>query len=312
VGEGSGEERLMSQMPRSVKSLLANIVDYAGLFPPAKLDMPRTVRNYARYLQSDENWMMGRLIVPVARLGEFERDAANLLPKLENAEPWLISALTVAAADGDGFARDLVSIEEFNIRYEGRAAIDVIEIKSQTAVEISDALDQVPDDLFPFFELPIDRDPRGLIASLADGDAGAKVRTGGTSADSYPKTHDLARFIASCASASSGGVPFKATAGLHHPLRHFSSAVNTKEFGFFNVFIAGGLAYADEVEEPIIRELLEESSIEAFTFADDHIAWRDWRLMIDDIEAARDSFAVSFGSCSFDEPIEDLKSLKLL
>ena len=299
----------MAGMPRSLKSLLANIVDYAGLFPPAKLDMASTVRNYARYLQSSENWMMGRLIVPVARLGEFERDAAALLPKSSDAEPWLISALMAAASDGDGFGRDLVMIEEFNIRYESRAVIDVVEIKSQSPDEISNALDQIPDDLFPFFELPIERDPRGLIAALADGDAGAKVRTGGTSADAYPKTEDLARFIAACAAAD---VPFKATAGLHHPLRHFSSAMNAKEFGFVNVFVAGALAYTGEVEELSIRELLDESSIDTFTFADDHLRWRQSQLMIDDIEAARDSFAVSFGSCSFDEPIEDLRSLKLL
>ena len=298
----------MAGMPQSLKSLLANIVDYAGLFPPAKLDMASTVRNYARYLQSNESWMMGRLIVPVARLGEFERDAAALLPKSNDVEPWLISALT-AAPDGDGFARDLMMIEEFNIRYEGRAVIDVIEIKAQTADEISNALDQIADDLFPFFELPIERDPRGLIAALADGDAGAKVRTGGTSADAYPDAGDLARFIAACAAAD---VPFKATAGLHHPLRHFSSAVNAKEFGFVNVFVAGALAYTGEVEESSIRELLEENSIDTFTFADDHVLWRKSQLMIDDIEAARDSFAVSFGSCSFDEPIEDLRSLKLL
>jgi hypothetical protein len=299
----------MSGMPRSLRSLLANIVDYAGLFPPAKLDMSSTVRTYAKYLQAEESWMMGRLIVPVARLAEFERDAATHLPRSEHDEPWLVSALTAAAADGEGLGRDLVAIEEFNIRYEDRAIIDVVEIKSQSPDEISNALDQIPDDFFPFFELPIERDPRGLIAALADGDAGAKVRTGGTSADAYPRTEDLARFIAACAAAD---VPFKATAGLHHPLRHFSSAVNAKEFGFLNVFIAGCLAYAGEIEERAIRELLEEHSIGAFTFADDHIQWREARLMLDDIEAARDSSAVSFGSCSFDEPIEDLKSLKLL
>lgn len=318
----------MTGMPRSLQTLLTNIVDYAGLFPPAKLDMPSTVRNYAHYLQSNESWMLGRLIVPVARLGEFEREFTSQLSENQtpsssergirsaafrtedvNSEPWMISALTASAADGEGLARDLISIEEFNIRYENRALIDVVEIRAQSADEISSALDQIADDLFPFFELPIDRDPRGLIAALADGDAGAKARTGGTSADAYPATDDLARFIAACAAAD---IPFKATAGLHHPLRHFSSAVNTKEFGFLNVFIAGCLAYAGEIDEPAIRELLEESSIEAFAFTADHIAWRQWRLMIDDIEAARDSFAVSFGSCSFDEPIEDLKSLKLL
>lgn len=299
----------MADMPRSLKSLLANIVDYAGLFPPAKLDMASTARNYARYLQSNESWMMGRLIVPVARLAEFERDGRDLLPAGDTAEPWLMSALTAAADDHEGVARDLVLIEEFTIRYEGRALIDVVEIKAQSPDDISDALDQIPEDIFPYFELPLDRDPRGLIAALADGEAGAKARTGGTSADAYPKPDDLARFIAACAAAD---VPFKATAGLHHPLRHHSAAVNAQEFGFFNVFVAGCFAYTGEIEAPMIRQLLDESSIEAFSFFEDHLAWREWQLPIEDIESARDGFAVSFGSCSFDEPIDDLKSLKLL
>lgn len=317
--------------PESIKILLGSVVDYAGLFPPAKLDMASTVRNYARYLQSDESWMLGRLIVPVARLEEFEREFADVLnekpspsgrglgegvygvvplPQGEgSSEPWQISALTAAASDVNQLESDLARIEQFNERYDERAVIDVVELKTETAAAIDGALDRIPEDLFAYFELPIERDPRGLISALADAEAGAKVRTGGVTADAYPSPEQLARFITACAAAD---VPFKATAGLHHPLRHYSDAVKTKEFGFLNVFMAGCLIMSHDVDEATLRRVLEEESIESFSFSDTGASWRNLRLTLDDIQSARESFAVSFGSCSFDEPVEDLRHLKLL
>ena len=51
-----------------LRALLEGVFDYAGLFPPARLDMAETVRNYARYLDDEHAWMLGRFIVPTARL----------------------------------------------------------------------------------------------------------------------------------------------------------------------------------------------------------------------------------------------------
>ena len=69
----------------SMEALLAQLIDYAGLFPPAKLDMGPTVRNYADYVAGDDAWMLGRLIVPVGRLEEFEAAAAaEQLPSASN------------------------------------------------------------------------------------------------------------------------------------------------------------------------------------------------------------------------------------
>lgn len=300
----------------SMIALLESIIDYAGLFPPAQLDMARTVQNYARYIAGDEQWMLGRLIVPVARLAEFEQHANGLLPSQggdDGDEPWQISALTAAASDPNQLAADLDSIAAFNARHvspaSSLAVIDTIELKAVTADEIESALDLMPDDLFPFFELPIERDPRGLIAALADADAGAKVRTGGTMPSAYPQPSHLARFISACVTAD---VPFKATAGLHHPLRHFSKTVNTDEFGFLNVFMAGCLASVHQLDAARVQEILEESAIERFTFADDFAAWGNLQASVEDIGVARGDVAVSFGSCSFDEPIHDLRELKLL
>jgi hypothetical protein len=61
-----------------------------------------------------------------------------------------------------------------------------------------------------------------------------------------------------------------------------------------------------------LASLLEEESAEAFTFGEDSIQWRGHRIEAANIEDVRECFAASFGSCSFDEPIEDLQQMKLL
>jgi hypothetical protein len=299
----------------AIRTLLNAVVDYAGLFPPAKLEMAPTVKNYHTQRAGPDAWMLGRLVLPVARFEEFEKAAAGLLPVVSGPthdDAWSITALTAAAGDA-GFARDVEAIERFNDLHaqEGAGAVfvDCIEVKATTAAEIDRALDMVPDELFPYFELPLDGDPRGLIAALAGLHAGAKIRTGGLVPEAHPAPESVARFILACARAE---VPFKATAGLHHPLRHHAADVGCRQHGFLNVFIGGALAFAGKVEESDLAALLAEESITAFAVADDGIAWRDRRLTVGELREARDAFAHAFGSCSFDEPLADLRQLGLL
>ena len=296
----------------SLRELLRGLIDYAGLFPPARLDMAATVDRYARGLRGSEAWMVGRIIIPAGRLDEFEEHAGALFPRDAAAEPWRVSALT-APAGADGLAGDLERIVTFNEGHEdpsaGLAVIDVIELTAAAPSQIETALGRIPDELFPFFELPIDDDPRGLVAALAGSDAGAKVRTGGLTAESFPAAGDLSRFILACAAADT---PFKATAGLHHPVRQHHESVQTRMYGFFNVFVAACLVHASVLDEPAAAALLEEEAPESFVFGDDELAWRGHRLRRAGIEKAREHFAISFGSCSFDEPREDLRRLKLL
>ncbi|MCH7604202.1 MAG: hypothetical protein IIB54_15705 [Planctomycetes bacterium] len=296
----------------SVGSLLNGIIDYAGLFPPAKLDMPHAVEKYATHAASDESWMLSRLILPVSKMDEFDVAAKAFLPNDLEEDPWAISALTVPAGDAN-FEADIKRIETFNNHHanpeNGLALVDVIELKGDDARKIDDCLDLIPDELFPFFELPIAADPRGLIATLVGCEAGAKVRTGGVTAELYPSLENLARFIMACAST---GMPFKATAGLHHPLRHYSEAVQITEHGFLNVFIAAALANIKHINEDEILAVLEETDPEAFTFEHETLTWGDHVLTLDEIDETRSYFAISFGACSFDEPREDLRQLGLL
>lgn len=293
----------------TIKTLLAGIIDYAGLFPPAKLDMAATVSNYAGYLAGSEAWMLGRLVVPVARLDEFEAAAKGVLG---GDEPWHLSALTVPAGD-PGLQRDLERVAAFNETHanarSGLARIGSIELRGAGPGAIEAALDLVPDEIFPFFELAADADPRGPAAALAGSDAGAKIRTGGTEPSAYPAPAQVARFIAGCAAAD---VPFKATAGLHQPLAHRNESVGADELGFLNVFVAAALAKSRTLDEAAVREVLADRSAGSFSFTDSTLAYRDHELALDVVEATRQHFAISFGSCSFTEPIDGLRALKLL
>lgn len=298
----------------SVRALTAGLIDYAGLFPPAKLDMPATVANYAEYRTGAHGWMLGRLIVPTARLDEFTTRAADLLPKDADAEPWRLSALTAGADDLDGLKNDLATIQAFNQHHalaaRGRAVVDVIELKAERASAIDPALDVIPDAIEPFFEIAVNRDPRGCIAALAGSGAGAKMRTGGVTLELFPTPSDVARFIAGCASA---GVPFKATAGLHHPFRHASHTVpGATEFGFVNIFLAAALTLTEQVTIEDLERILAEEIVDHFVFDRDSLGWDGLYVSADDLERTRAEFARGYGSCSFIEPIEDLAHLRLL
>ncbi|MEK9136931.1 MAG: hypothetical protein AAB393_07400, partial [Bacteroidota bacterium] len=171
-----------------------------------------------------------------------------------------------------------------------------------------------PSSLTTYFEVPVEPDPSPLIEAISEVGARAKVRTGGVTADAFPSSISLARFICACADA---GVPFKATAGLHHPIRstyrltYDPASPTGMMFGFLNVFIAAGVALAGGHPNDVVAAL-EEQSPSAFHFDGNEITWRGHRIGLLQIGSVRSELAIAFGSCSFVEPLEDLKSLKLL
>ena len=145
----------------------------------------------------------------------------------------------------------------------------------------------------------------GLLDAIRRHGQRAKIRTGGITPDAFPAIGNVAEFLRAC---KAKGVAFKATAGLHHPLRcvkpltYEPNAPLGTMHGFLNVFLAATLLdHADAI--------LAESDPGAFAFDDDSAAWRGHRVTTEEIVATRRDFATSFGSCSFEEPISDLREL---
>ncbi|MEE2908438.1 MAG: hypothetical protein VX527_11490 [Planctomycetota bacterium] len=296
--------------PGTLVSLLDGVIDYAGLFPPAEHDMDEMVRRFAAGLAGHASWMLGRVVVPITRLDEFEQAAAGLLPASDTEDPWCLSLL-VSSAEDVALAADIDRLAAFNschcVPENGLALADVIELRAQTSDGIDQALDLLPDDVFPFFELAADEDNRGLIAALAGSEAAAKIRTGGVKPELNPSTRSVARFIHQCVQA---GVPFKATAGLHHPLPNEEPTIPAHQQGFLNVFAAAVVVDSHKIDEDQVVELLD--LIEGFSFEDDHMKVGDYKLSREQIEEARAGLAISFGCCSWEDPLADLQALGLL
>ena len=294
-----------------VHALLRQGIDYAGLFPPAGLGMSAAVKNYLRYRAGPEAWALGRFIVPATRLAEFEEAAGDRSSQPAGGPPWRLSALV-----GPDLAADLNQIAGFQRRHSGTApdmTVDTIEAKADAVSAIEETLRSVPGRLQVYFELPIEGDPTDLLATVARVGARAKVRTGGVTPQAFPSTVSLARFVHACVRAK---VPFKATAGLHHALRAEYRLTYEEDsdtgvmFGFLNLFLATALV-RNGMAEADACEILEESSPAAFQVDDRAISWRDQRLDRDALGRARESM-ISFGSCSFTEPIDELQSLHWL
>jgi hypothetical protein len=294
--------------------LLRDLIDYAGLFPPASLTMAASVANYDAYSRSEWNWILGRFIVPVARLDEFE-EAFAALPTAHGTgfTNWRLSVLPAS----DPVA-DVARICEFNARMAGsssgrRAVVESVEVKVASGGEVWALSGVIPAELAAYFEVPLPSCGE-CIAAVAECGRRAKIRTGGETADKFPAPESVVEFIGLCAAAD---VPFKATAGLHHPLRSVHRFTYQPEspsgmmHGFVNVFLAAAFLRAG-IETRVAAQLLDEQSAQAFHFDLDGVGWRQYRLNRQEIAAARQAFAVSFGSCSFTEPIDDLRSLHLL
>ena len=291
-------------------SLLDGVIDYAGLFPPASCGMEEMVANFAKGLAGEADWMMGRVIVPLSKLEAFESAASSMLPKEDHEDPWCLSVLVSPAGSGQ-LESDIETLARFNERHcepdNGLALADVIELRASSAEAIDEALDLMPDDLFPFFELEADDDIRGLLAALAGSDAGAKIRTGGVTPELNRSTETVARFIHQCVQS---GVPFKATAGLHHPLPNENPDVPAHQQGFLNVFAAAALAQSENLDVDGIVEVLDMT--DGFAFDPDTMTIGQYSLTREQIEDSRAMMAVSFGSCSWQEPLEDLQALGFL
>ena len=219
----------------AILSLLSEIVDYAGLFPPSKLSMPEAVINYAKYKNSNYNWMLGRFVVPFSRLGEFLQNARDFFVRDEK-NGWHLSVLA-----GEDIYETISRVIEFNAEFAPNAVIDALEVKAESSYDIEYIADAIPEDLPTFFEIPLDGNIGELIATLAIKKRFGKIRMGGITEDAFPKTGQILRFIRTCLAAN---LPFKATAGLHHPVRCFKPLTYEKDApegmmnGFLNVFLA--------------------------------------------------------------------------
>lgn len=296
----------------SLRPFFAGIIDYAGLFPPARLDMSGAVHAYAEYSSGPDADLLGRFVVPAARLEEFSAVAGASMPR--DAKPWKLSVIA-----GDDLVNTRTVIEQFNAAHDvrstdSRAVIDTVELPVSSHDAIRSAVGTFDDHMSVFLEVSALTDPRYLIAAIGETFASAKLRTGGIVESAIPDMEHVLRFIEACVEE---GVPFKATAGLHHavrgryPLTYEQDAPDAMMFGYLNLFLAAALCAAGSSQSAVLGAL-QETDASNFKCDDAGVWWQDHVVVHEQLPVIRQAVATSFGSCSFTEPVDEARNLHLI
>ncbi|MFH1278578.1 MAG: hypothetical protein ABIK65_09385 [Candidatus Eisenbacteria bacterium] len=320
-------------MHESFRAFMAGLIDYAGLFPPTALDPDRAIRNYARYRAGRDAWILGRFITSARGLADLAPYHDELFAA--EGEPYRFSVL---AGFGDDEEEALAALEvdaramaAFRERHGARVRIDAIETKLPEEAEALGSPGGVAEYLRRF-AAPLERGgnpvpdvwvevpaPRrwlvsaraaiegiGKIAGEGGPRFGFKLRCGGGDLSAFPGTGTAAFAIAAC---RDGAVPMKWTAGLHHPVRRRDAGLEVMSHGFLNMFGAAILARAHSWTPEKIEACLADEEPGHFTFDGDSFSWKKDSVPAAEIARARGEFATGYGSCSFDEPREDLAAL---
>lgn len=297
-------------MSRALNTMLEGVIDYAGLFPPARLPMDQAVDEYLELLNGPESWLVNRFICPSDRLEELSDELERQKAEIEFALSVVGTGGNDASAFAKGVIRDASNFAVFNSRCSDMCEIESYEVRAPE-IELKAALRALGPfrELQVFVELPWNESMHDHLHLLAESDwLGAKARTGGLEAAAFPSSERLASFLQECLNLN---VEFKLTAGLHHPIRRHDPGVNAMMHGFINVLAGAALADENELSRKEIVKILEETDPTAFTFTQDYVSWRNLEAGLDAIEDMRGLF-VGFGSCSVMEPVTDMRELKLL
>jgi hypothetical protein len=287
---GKAEEEMTA-----IETLLAGLFDYAGIYPPASLGLRSAVSNYLDYSKSKHAYALGRFIIDFDHLNELRSVAGSSLGNFK------LSVIAEEDIDWNSFARQI----------EEGLPVECVEIKCTRPGAIEDTLQRIPATLTTYFEVPIDAEIEPALNVIRASGARAKIRMGGVQPEAFPTVPGVASMLKILADLK---LPFKATAGLHHPLRSLHPLTYVPQsptrvmHGFVNLCCAAALLYfGGDVEDA--RCVLGEEDSTAWQINRDSIQWRDRSRSTEELATIRRQFFISIGSCSFDEPIHDLESL---
>lgn len=307
------------------RTALAGLVDYAGIFPPASLPLDVAVAEFREGRRGPHGWLQGRFLCPTSKIEEL----AGLLSTTMTAgeAPWYVGAifdepLGTAALHAGVFDRHMdpaarvtavevrTPVEAADGRSEGDAAAlmrPAAEAARSVGPEVAVYLEVTRTESWqkgiPAAVAAIAELRRDLLMPL-----GAKLRTGGLEPAAFPSPAEVARFVVACRTA---GIPFKATAGLHHPVRHTDPDMGVMRHGFLNLLVAAALA-AEGASEKDVEAAVADDDPGAFRAGPAGVRWHDRRFGTATLRHVRSSMFVGYGSCSFAEPVEDLVAMGIL
>ena len=301
------------------RHLLDRLIDDAGLFPPARLPMADALTGHAENRVGPLSWVQGRFIVPASRLDEIGAAWPEGLPALRLS----VIADGAGSADEASFADALdgdLAAAAAAERDDARLRVELVEVRvpaPEAVVRVAPAVRRAAfaGPIASFVEASDSTDAdalRHLAAAVATERAagttraGAKIRTGGLEASMLPDPDAVAAFLAACVADA---VPFKATAGLHHPVRGVDASSGLRMHGFVNLLAAVALLRAGVADAASAAAVVAEEDPGAFVVTADAFGWRDRTVDARAVASVRAEALTSYGSCSFDEPTGDLAAL---
>lgn len=313
-------------MKKTLRKLLTRTFDYAGLFPPAKLNLTDAFQNYMEYWRSPDNWLLRRFLCLASHLDQLERIGLEY----PDIDQYLDVSVVARAGKNAAELLELLDADLDGIRRFGsnpaatpKPTIDLKlppDFDESLLIRILDKVSKASKDIGPivaYFEAKatpdlLERVVKPLAKWRSFDDyylyvGGYKLRCGGEEATLVPSAEQVAHAIACC--RDHAGLDLKLTAGLHHPLRRFDPGLQTHTHGFINILMAGLLAKSERhITEAQMVEIVRDEDAASFSFADDACGWRDQRVSLAEM-ADLAPLIVAIGSCSFDEPRDDLKAL---
>ena len=287
---------------------MTGLIDYAGLFPPAGLDLETAVRNYAGYLAGEDGWMLGRCIVPAAQLHR-----VVLCPGFRCS---VIVSPAVSEEELDRLGTFTGRVDMVETRLPETA--DSPERCSDHLLLLNSRLRQAGlQDVRLFVEAASVAPAAAAIAAFNSRrggeevirDVGYKLRCGGLEKSAFPPPEKVAEAIGICRGHD---IPIKFTAGMHYPLRNHAPQLEVMQHGFINIFCAALLCWGHHLSTAEMTECLGDENANHFHFTEESVSWMENTISASEIKRLRRSKVISFGSCSFTEPLEGLRSLGFL
>jgi len=266
-------------------TIFDGILDDAAVFPPGLKPLAQAIADHPKHRASAYGDLVGPLVLAAPALAGL---GAHVGADVEGPLDLAVTAPGGPAQLPDALAR----AADLPVRLAGFEVAVPAELSVPEFFAALGSAGAVP----VYVEVPRDSRRAEVIAACAATGRAAKFRTGGVEAGLYPDEAELAGAIAAVVAA---GVPFKATAGLHHALRNTDPATGFEQHGFLNVLVATAAA-RDGARPDQLAALLADRDGE-----------RVARRVSETDPGVRESFR-SFGTCSIVEPVRELVDLGLM
>jgi len=292
------------------------LIDYAGLFPPSELPFEEAFTNYKKYFLSSDSWILNRFICPVSKLDNLP----SHFPDFTSAKPLPLSVLITGNFEDDDYLKkfndEINTIKAFENKYGEVCQIQSLEAKIEVQNDslkdilslLSSSIEPLDNSVDIFLEPKARNFPSisNQISVLAIQNIHLKLRCGGIVPEAFLSSEKIASALVNC---KNSGIKLKFTAGLHHPISHFNEQMGTKMHGFVNVFGAALLFYIDSINQKDLIQILDDENSDNFRFENSSFFWKNASLSAKAIGVLREEALLSYGSCSFDEPRDGLRSL---